>query len=81
VTWIETVPVDAAEGAVAAAYAAALRRAGRVFGIVRLMSPNPALLAASMQAYGAIMKGGSALSRRRRELLATVTSRHNDCHY
>ena len=34
-----------------------------------------------MEMYKAIMFGPSGLTRAERELLATVTSRHNDCHY
>ena len=60
---------------------AALKRAGKVWGIVRLMSPNPAVLEASMNQYRAIMFGESPLSRAQREMLAVVTSVANGCHY
>lgn len=60
---------------------AAIERAGRVFGIVRLMSPNPRTLQASMGLYQSTMFGESPLSRFQRELLATVVSRTNDCFY
>jgi alkylhydroperoxidase family enzyme len=60
---------------------AALQRAGKVWGIVRLMSPNPAVLEASMNQYRAIMFGESPLSRAQREMLAVVTSVANGCHY
>jgi alkylhydroperoxidase family enzyme len=45
------------------------------------MTPNPAVLRASMQLYGAIMHGPSPLSRRQREMLAVVVSRANGCVY
>lgn len=45
------------------------------------MSPNPPVLEASMGFYVQVMKGESGLSRREREMLATVTSRANRCHY
>jgi alkylhydroperoxidase family enzyme len=45
------------------------------------MSPNPRILASSMDLYATVMFGPSELSRRRRELLAVVVSRANDCHY
>jgi len=48
---------------------------------VRLMSPNPAVLDASMGLYVAVMKGPSPLSRAQREMLAVVVSRANHCHY
>jgi alkylhydroperoxidase family enzyme len=79
--WIETVSPKAAGGAVRAEYDAALERAGRVWNIVRVMSPNPATLHAVMEFYAAILFGPSGLSRVQREALATVTSKANDCHY
>lgn len=79
--YIDLVPVDQATGTLRRLYDAAIGRAGRVFEIVRTMSPNPPVLEASIGFYSAIMKGESGLSRRERELLATVTSRVNDCYY
>ncbi len=79
--WIRTVGDDDAEGTLRAHYEAAIKRAGKVFGIVRLMSPNPGVLDASMKFYLALMFGPSPLSRRQREMLATVTSAVNGCHY
>ena len=52
-----------------------------MYNIVRTMSPNGAVLDASMELYIATMKGPSALSREQRELLATIVSKANDCHY
>jgi uncharacterized peroxidase-related enzyme len=62
-------------------YEAAVRRAGKVFNIVKAMSLNPKVLAASMDLYRAVMFGPSELSRVERELLAVVVSCANDCHY
>jgi alkylhydroperoxidase family enzyme len=39
------------------------------------------VLRRSMELYKGIMFGPSGLSRQERELLATVVSRENDCHY
>ena len=79
--WIETVPPETASGAVRLEYEAALKRAGRIWNIVRIMSPNPAAMRASMAFYTSIMYGASGLSRVQREALATITSQANDCHY
>jgi alkylhydroperoxidase family enzyme len=79
--WIRTVSDAEAAGPLKAAFEAAIRRAGRVFGIVRVMSPNPPVLRASIGFYRAIMFDDSPLSRAQRELLATLVSRVNDCHY
>ena len=68
-------------GLLARIYEAAVRRAGKVFGILRVQSLNPPVLQASMQMYQATMFGPSPLSRMQREMLATVTSRANDCYY
>jgi alkylhydroperoxidase family enzyme len=81
VAHIHLVSDDEATGRLAACFDAARGRAGKVYGIVRTMSPNPAVLEASMGMYLAIMKGPSPLSRAQREMLATIVSRANDCHY
>jgi uncharacterized peroxidase-related enzyme len=72
---------DQATGALADEYAAARARAGKIFNIVKAMSLSPGTLRASMGLYREIMFGPSELSRAERELLATLVSRVNDCHY
>lgn len=79
--WIRTVAPEDAEGPLARHYEAALGRAGRVYRIVQAMSLAPAVLEASMRLYARIMTAREGLSRRRREMLAVVVSRANDCHY
>ncbi|MHC4377897.1 MAG: carboxymuconolactone decarboxylase family protein [Planctomycetota bacterium] len=79
--WIKTVATDEAEGSLRRFYDAAIQRAGRVFGIVRMMSPQPKLLQASMAFYQPLMQGEGALPRWQRELLAVIVSRSNACHY
>ncbi len=79
--YIETIPPDAAEGALRAEYDKALSRAGRVWNILRIMSPNPGVLKASMALYMEAMHGPSPLSRAQREMLAVVVSKANHCHY
>jgi uncharacterized peroxidase-related enzyme len=81
VPYIRLIEVDEATGPLRGEYDAAIGRAGKVFNIVKAMSLRPAVLKRSMEMYKAIMFGPSGLSRRERELLATVVSRHNDCHY
>jgi alkylhydroperoxidase family enzyme len=80
-TWIRTISVEEAKGRLAKTYAAALQLAGRVFGIVRCMSLAPRILDASMSLYRNVMFAEQGLARHQRELLATVVSRANDCHY
>ena len=79
--WIRLTPVSEATGILKRQYEAAIERAGRVWNIIRIMSPNPATLDASMKLYASVMKGRSPLSRVQREMLATVVSAELDCHY
>ncbi len=79
--WIKLTHPENATGLLKQVYDAAAQRAGRVWNILRIMSPNPPVLKASMDFYGAIMHGPSPLSRSQREMLATVVSAKNDCRY
>jgi alkylhydroperoxidase family enzyme len=74
-------PPSEATGALKRIFDEAIARAGKVWGILRIQSLNPAALDASMGMYKAVMFGPSPLSRSRREMMATVTSRANDCFY
>ena len=79
--WIRTISVGEATGRLQKIYAAALTRAGRVFGIVRAMSLAPEICDSSMAFYQRIMFAREGLQRYQREMLAVVVSRANDCHY
>jgi alkylhydroperoxidase family enzyme len=79
--WIDLVSVERATGFVRKQYDEALERSGRVWNIVRIMSPNPRAMDASMKFYAALMHGGSPLTRIQRELLATVTAAELNCRY
>jgi len=81
VAYIRLVEPGEATGALKAQYDAAMKRAGRVWNIVKTMSPNPPVLEAAMGLYMRVMMGASGLSRRERELVATVVSRTNGCFY
>jgi len=72
----------AAQGLLKRLYAAAIKRAGKVFNVIRLQSPRPEVLRISTQLYLEVMHSDkSPLSRARREMIATAVSRANDCHY
>ena len=79
--WIRTVPEGEAGGSLKAIYDDAIKRVGKVFNILKVMSLNPATLRASMGLYQAAMTSPSPLSRVRREMMATVVSAANRCHY
>ncbi len=78
---LELIDPDDATGLLKDEYDAAIARAGRVYNIVRSMSLRPGVMTRSMEMYKAIMFGPSGLSRVERELLATVVSATNGCHY
>ena len=79
--WIEVIPFEKAAGFLMKEYDAAMKRAGRIWRIVSIMSQNPRAMKASMDFYGAIMFGKSPLSRSQREMLAVVVSAANHCIY
>ena len=79
--YLELIDEGEAEGLLRKEYDAAVERAGKVFNILKAMSLRPGVLRASIALYQEIMFGESGLSRRERELLATVTSAEQSCHY
>ena len=79
--FIKTVDPEVAEGIVKQEYDKGVRRSGRVFNILKIMSLSPTALKESIRMYLAIMYGESELSRVQREMLATVVSQVNHCYY
>ena len=79
--YIRLIEEGEAEGPLKEDYDAAIERAGKVFNIVKAMSLRPGVLRASMALYREIMFGESGLSRKERELLATVSSAEQSCVY
>lgn len=80
--WIETVSPERATGLLKRLYDESIRRAGKVFNIVRIQSRRPRVLRNSTLLYSEIMLSAeSGLSRIQREMIATVVSHANGCHY
>lgn len=80
--WIQTVDEADATGIVKEEYDAALARAGQLYNIVKLLSVRPKSMRPFIELYIAIMfDEGSPLSRMQREMIATVVSKVNECHY
>jgi alkylhydroperoxidase family enzyme len=80
--WIKTIDPERAEGLLERLYDAAIKRAGKVYNVVRLQSLRPRVLRASTQLYTELMHpAGDGLTRARREMIAVVVSRANACHY
>ena len=80
--WIRTVDPADARGLLKRLYDAGVRRAGKVFNIIRIQSLRPKVLRSSTQLYLEVMHSAeSALSRARREMIATTVSQVNGCFY
>ncbi|MBW8011905.1 MAG: peroxidase [Chloroflexi bacterium] len=79
--WIEQIPIEKVTGFLKKQFDEAIKRAGRVWHIVHIMSLNPRAMKTSIDLYSAIMFGKSPLTRVQREMLATVVSTELDCYY
>jgi alkylhydroperoxidase family enzyme len=79
--WIRTIEPEEATGELKVEYEKAVRRAGRVFNILKVQSLNAPTLTASIHLYLATMYGPSGLTRAEREMLGTVVSWANHCFY
>ena len=79
--YIKQVTIDQATGLVKKELEKAVKRAGRIWNIVQIMSLNGRVMKASMEMYGATMFAESPLSRQQREMLAVVVSKANHCVY
>jgi alkylhydroperoxidase family enzyme len=80
-SYLEPIPHHEAEGLLKREYDLAVKRAGRIWGIVAIQSHNPAALRDSIRFYGTLMFGDSPLTRAQREMVAVVTSQVNECDY
>jgi len=70
-----------ATGSLKRLYETACSRAGYVANIIKVMSHDAPTAEASIQFYVRLMKSENALSKARKEMLATVVSNINDCYY
>ena len=80
--WIQTVDETEATGIVKEEYDAAIARAGELYNIVRLFSARPKSMRAFVELYKTVMHDEDCpLTRMQREMIATVVSKVNECHY
>lgn len=79
--YIDQISEDDAQGDTRRIYDAAIRRAGEIANIIRVMSQDGTIADGSMQFYVALMKSENSLAAHHREMLATVVSNVNDCFY
>ncbi len=78
--WIKTVPEDAATGLVAEIYSR-WKGFGFVPNIIKSFSSRPELLELIAGTARTVTFGGSRLTRVQEEMIATVVSTINRCHY
>ena len=80
--WIRWIFNEEAAGLLKKEYDAAIKRAGKIWNIVRIMSLRPATMQASMRLYGSVVhRSTDMLGRPEREMIAVVVSQTNHCHY
>lgn len=79
--YINQIEPDQATGRLRRIYDSAMKRAGYVAGIIKVMSQDPGSCEGSMGFYGSLMKAENGLPAAKREMLATVVSNVNDCFY
>jgi len=79
--WIKTITPAEAEGRVAEVYAKFKSRFGVAPNIMQAFSLRPELLAAVARVFEVATFGGSKLTRVQEEMIATVVSATNRCHY
>jgi alkylhydroperoxidase family enzyme len=80
VAWIKTVGVDQATGRLAEIYQKH-RLNGMVPNIMQAFSLKPELVGAVAHTFQTATFGGSNLTRVQEEMIATVVSSINRCHY
>ncbi len=79
--WIKTVPEEQAEGKLADAYCGFRERFGIVPNIMQAFSLRPELTELAARLSTTVTFGGSRLTRVQEEMIATVVSSINRCHY
>ncbi len=79
--WIRTIDESDADGKLAELYARLATPSGSVDHILKIHSLLPQGLEDHYALYRNLMTAREGIGRRRREMIAVVTSKANDCHY
>jgi len=79
--WIEMISYDDSEGDLRERFDPLQYAKGKIDHILQIHSLLPATMTSHNEFYRDIMYGRSDLSRKERELAATVISIANNCHY
>ena len=81
-SWIDMIDENKAEGKLAELYDKLTGPGNdKVAHILKVHSLNPDVFEAHLNLYKTIMFGKSNLSRKQREMTATLVSNINECHY
>lgn len=79
--FIKKISPNQAEGLLRRIFQARSKGGSRLWEIVQVQSLNAPVLRDSLRFYASLMYGESKLSRKKREMIAVVTSQINECHY
>ncbi len=79
--WIRTIPEEEASGRLAEIYAQIRKGFPVVPNVMKALSLKPELLGHLRQVAMSTTFGGSRLTRTQEEMIATVVSAINRCHY
>ena len=79
--FIETIEHQNAEGRLKEVYDDLISSRGKIAEVHKIQSLNPESIVNHMDLYMTIMYGKSPLKRVRREMMAVVVSKANDCEY
>jgi uncharacterized peroxidase-related enzyme len=79
--WIRVIEEAEAQGRLKECYEEIKQARGKIANIMKVHSLNPEAMMAHLDLYKILMFGASGLSRRQRELVATVVSALNGCAY
>ncbi len=80
-SWIEMISYDDSEGELRERFEPLQYTEGKIDHILQIHSLLPTTMTSHFKFYRDIMYGRSDLSRKERELVATVVSIANECHY
>jgi len=80
-TWIEMISYEASDGDLRERFEPLQYAEGKIDHIMQIHSLLPSTMTSHHIFYRDIMYGRSDLSRKERELAATVISIANECHY
>ena len=80
-SWINMISYEESEGELSERFEPLQYEPGKIDHILQLHSLIPSTMASHHEFYRDIMFKRTDLSRKERELIATVVSIYNECHY